>query len=1071
VAICPNCGEENSQRARFCQTCATPLHADLTREVRKTVTVLFSDVVGSTELAERLDTESFTRLLNRYFREMKAIAERHGGTVAKFIGDAIVAVFGIPLLHEDDALRAVKAASEMRSALGPLNEGFQTHWGVSLATRTGVNSGEVLTGTSEAGRDAAGGTTPPGHIAIGDAMNLGARVEQAAEPGEILLGDATYRLVRDAVEAEPLPPRVLKGKSEAARLYQLIHVSAGPDAITRRLHSPMVGRKDNVATLEWAFARTVEGRGCRVVTILGPAGVGKSRLVREFLAGGPEAGRVLRGRCLPYGEGITYWPLAEVVKNAAGITDEDSGDQAVGKIAALLAGAEDARNVAELVGQTIGLSTNPGTAQETFWSIRRLFENLAQDRPLIVVFDDIHWAERTFLDLLEDIAEWVQDVPLLLICTARPEFLDARPDWTEAKQYKATTISLIPLAEGECERLLLNLPGGSELGSRGRDLVVEASGGNPLFLEQMLSMLVDDGLLEKSRLGSPVDVAEISAPPTIQALLAARLDRLSPEERQIIEGAAVQGRVFYRDPLSDNTGEDGSALSARLLALIRKQLIGSARSDLAEQEAFRFVHGLVRDAAYQGIPKERRAALHEAFADWLEDVAGDRVLEYEEILAYHLEQGYRYRAELGTVDEHARALAAMAAQRMGTAAGRALARGDAPGAVNLLTRGTALLPSSHPRQPELLLTLAEALAETGELDREGTVLEEAMDLAVALGDERLQAHVRMARVRQRSSVDPAASLDDIIREVDQAIPIFEEAGDHLGLATAWRLRTWVAHQRYLHAEALEARTHAYEHAHRAGDPSEIGDLSTMAASITYGPTPVREGIRRCQEILEQVKSSRGSEGFVLGFLGILHAMDGRSDQGRELIRRGAAIGQELGLRLVGTATRSYGMGVLALLGGDPAAAEREFRQGFEVLDQMGEQNFRSTIAGRLAGVLCTLGHYDEAERFAQLSRDTSGPDDIASQVVWRGSQAKVLAHRGDGQQAEELAAEAITLASRTDALNLHADALVDLAVVQRTRGRRPEAAASLRQALELYEQKGNVVSAGTARDALSELEA
>jgi len=1070
VATCPSCGEENSQRARFCQACAAPLSAGPVREVRKTVTVLFSDVVGSTELADRLDTESFTRLLDHYFREMKAVAERHGGTVAKFIGDAVVAVFGIPLLHEDDALRAVRAAWEMRDALARLNEGFQTRWGVSLATRTGINSGEVLTAASEAAGDPKG-AGPGGHIAVGDAMNLGARVEQAADPGDILLGEATYRLVRDAVDTQPLPPRVFKGKTDAAKTYRLLGISGAAEAITRRPHSPMVGRRDDVATLEWAFGRAAEDRRCRMVTILGPAGVGKSRLVREFLDGAADGAGVVRGRCLPYGEGITFWPLAEAVKAAAGISDEDTRELAVGKIEALMGGADDAGTVAELVAQAVGLSTNPGTAQETFWSVRRLFEDVARARSLIVVFDDIHWGERTFLELVEDIAEWVEDAPLLLVCTARPELLDARPDWTDEKRYASTMISLVPLGEGECDRLLLNLPGGPELGARGRAVVVDASGGNPLFLEQMLSMLVDDGLLEKARVGGSVDVADIPAPPTIQALLAARLDRLSGEDRQVIERASVQGRVFYRDALSEGTDGDGSALNARLLALVGKQLIGPARSDLAEQEAFRFVHALVRDAAYQGIPKDRRAALHEAFARWLEVMASDRVLEYEEILAYHLEQAYRYRVELGTVDEGARALASQAAERMGTSAGRALARGDAPGAVNLLTRATALLPSSDPRQPSLMLTLADALAEIGELDREGSVLEEALALATSLGDVRLQAHVRMGMARHRAWVDPAASLDDIIREVDQAMPILEEAGDHLGMAAAWRLRHWVAHQRYRHDEAIQARTHAYEHAHRAGDPSEIGDLSVLAGSIMYGPTPVQEAIRRCETILEQVKGSRGSQAFVLGFLGILHAMDGRSDQGRELIRRAAAIGQQLGLRLIGAATRSYWMGILELLGGDVVAAEREFRQGFEVLDQMGEQNFRSTIAARLAGVLCALERFDEAERFAQVSRETSGADDVASQVVWRGALAKVLTHRGEGERAEELASEATALAGRTDALNLQADALVDLAAVQHARGRPAQAVGSLRRALELYEQKGNVVSARAARMALKELEA
>jgi class 3 adenylate cyclase/tetratricopeptide (TPR) repeat protein len=1070
VTICPNCGEENAERARFCQACATPLHPGETSETRKTITVVFADLVGSTELGSRLDTETFTRMMKRYFQEMRLVLERHGGTVAKFIGDAIVAVFGIPLLHEDDALRAVKAAVDMRSALDVLNDEFQSRWGIALQTRTGINTGEVLTGVWETDADMDGRGNVPGHIAVGDAMNLGARVEQAASPGQILLGEATYRLVRRHVEALALPPIVVKGKAEPTRMYELLQVSAGQESTSPRLDAPMVGRRDNAAMLGWALARATTDRNCRVVTIMGPAGVGKSRLVHEFLTSASESATVIRGRCLPYGEGITFWPLAEVVKQAAGITDDVTRERATGMIADLLAGSEDAMQVAEIVGYAIGLSDNPGTAQETFWSIRRLFESVARGRPLIVLFEDVHWAERTFLDLVEEIAEWIQESPVLVVCTARPEFLDTRPEWMEAKRLRATTMTLEPLAQGESEQLLLNLPGGTELGASGREVVVEASGGNPLFLEQMVSMLLDDGLLERGRAETPLDVADISAPPTIQALLSARLDRLPTEERHVIERAAVLGREFYRDALADGADGEAAALSAHLLALMRKQLVASAPSDLAGQEAFRFVHGLVRDAAYQGIPKERRASLHEAFAGWLENVVGDRVQEYEEILAYHLEQAYRYRTELEAVDDQARTLAGRAAHRLGSSAGRALARGDAPGAINLLERAIALLPSGDPHRPELLLTMAEAFAETGELDREGAVLQEAMSLTEGLGDRRLEAHVRMARARQRSVVDPSASLDEVSAEADRAVPILEEADDHLGLATAWRIRNWVAHQRHRHAEALEARERAYEHAHLAGDPSEIGDLSTMAASIMYGPTPVREGIRRCQEILEQVKSSRGSEGFVLGFLGILHAMDGHADRGRELIARASAIGQELGLRLTGTATRSYWMGVLELLSGDLAAAEREFRQGYEILDEMGEGNFRSTIAARLARVLCALGRFDEAEGFAQISRDIASADDIASQVVWRGAQARVMARRGQTQEAESLATEAVALASETDALNLHGDALVDLADAQRTAGHVATAAASLRLALELYERKGNTMSARATRAALEALE-
>jgi predicted ATPase/class 3 adenylate cyclase len=1071
VRTCPNCGEENSERARFCQACATPLQRSAGGEARKTVTVVFSDVVGSTELGERLDTETFTRLMNRYFERMKMIAERHGGTVAKFIGDAIVAVFGIPVLHEDDALRAVKAAWDMRTALDALNEDFEARWDVALETRTGINTGEVLAGASEAGANIASRDHLPGHVAVGDAMNLGARVEQAAEPGQILLGEATYRLVRGQVDALPLPPLAVKGKAEPTRVYRLVQVAAGAEAIIRHLDSPMVGRRDDAAQLRWAFDRARADRNCRVVTVMGPAGVGKSRLVREFLAGASESATVLRGRCLPYGEGITFWPVAELVKQAAGITEEVGGEEAIERIGLLLAGAEDANHVAEVVGQAVGLTTTPGTAEETFWAVRRLLESLARDRPLIVIFEDVHWAERTFLDLVEDLAEWMDDSPVLIVCTARPEFLDGRPEWMGTKRVRASTVGIEPLAEGECEQLLLNLPGGAELGTGGREVIVEASGGNPLFLEQMLSMLLDDGLLEQGRRGPTADLGEISAPPTIQALLAARLDRLPAEERRVIEGAAVLGRVFYRDALADAANGGAPELAAHLLALVRRQLIGSARSDLVGQEAFRFVHGLVRDAAYQGIPKGRRADLHERFAGWLEGVTGDRVQEYEPILAYHLEQAYRYRVELGTVDDEARMLASRAAQRLGTSAGRALARGDAPGAINLLTRATALLPTYDVRRPQFLLTMADALSETGELEREGAVLQEAMDLAAALEDRPLEARARMARARWRSVVDPAATLDDVSREVDRAIPILEEVGDELGLATAWRVRNWVAHQRHRHADALEARERAYEHAHRAGHPSEIGDLSVMAASITYGPTPVKEGIRRCETILEQVQNSRGSQGFVLGFLGILHAMDGNANRGRELIGRAAAIGQELGLRLTGAATRSYWMGILELLSGHLTAAEAEFRQGYVILEELGEQNFRSTIAGRLAGVLSTLGRYDEAERFATVSRETSGPDDIASHVVWRGAQAKVHAGRGEHEVAEAMASQAVRWAGRSDALNLRADALVDLASVRRAAGRRNDEAAALRQALELYERKGNQVSAEMTRSTLRELEA
>jgi class 3 adenylate cyclase len=582
VATCSACGEENSERARFCQACGTGLQAAHTDESRRTVTVIFSDVVGSTALAEQLDTETFSMVMGLYFEQMSGVAERHGGTVAKFIGDAIVVVFGVPALHEDDALRAVKTAWEMREALDRLNNELTRRWDVTLASKTGINSGEVLTTTTQWGRDGVGRAVADrgGHVAIGDAMNIGARLEQAAAAGEIILGESTYRLVRGAVEAERLPPMPLKGKAEPRPAYRLLGVATDTEPLARHLDSPMVGRRDDLATLEWAFGRATRTQGSRVVTILGPAGVGKTRLAQEFVERIGDSAIVLQGRCLSYGEGITFWPIAEMVKSAAGITDADTQEQATAKIAALLSGDRDAIEAAKGVSQAIGLTTDEGAPGDTFWSLRRFMGGLAHARPLILVFEDIHWAERTLLNLIESIAEWTLDLPILIVCTARPELLDDRPDWNDPKRYETTKIALAPLAEGEAERLVRNLVGDGDLDVSTTDAIVEASGGNPLFMEQMVSMLVDEGHLEYGDLSSGTGAKEIVIPPTIQALIAARLDRLDPVERRVLGTASVVGRVFYRDAVSVLSNGDGAALGSSLMTLIRRQLIEPSASDI-----------------------------------------------------------------------------------------------------------------------------------------------------------------------------------------------------------------------------------------------------------------------------------------------------------------------------------------------------------------------------------------------------------------------------------------------------------------------------------------------------------
>ena len=420
MPACPRCGIVNPEGFRFCGACGMPLPTDATAsEARKTVTILFMDVVGSTNLGERLDPESMRRVMSSFFDRMKASIERHGGTVEKFIGDAVMAVFGVPQLHEDDALRAVRAAADMRKGLAALNEELARDWGVILEARIGVNTGEVVAGDPSAGQ----------RLVIGDAVNVAARLEQSAGSGEILVGEDTLRLVRDAVRVEPVAPLSLKGKSKPPPAYRLLDVVQGAPAHARRLDSPIVGREKERLLLEVAFGETIQDSTCRLVTVLGPAGVGKSRLVAEFVSTAEERASVLTGRCLHYGDGITFWPILEIVREAARVDAADSPGKALPKIAALLPEGQDSALIADHVAQAVGLSEGAADIQETFWAIRKLLESLAGRRPLVVVIDDIHWAEPTFLYLVQYLTGWSSEVPILLLCVARPELLDVRSAW------------------------------------------------------------------------------------------------------------------------------------------------------------------------------------------------------------------------------------------------------------------------------------------------------------------------------------------------------------------------------------------------------------------------------------------------------------------------------------------------------------------------------------------------------------------------------------------------------------------------------------------------------------------
>jgi class 3 adenylate cyclase/tetratricopeptide (TPR) repeat protein len=1050
MVTCSRCGQENPEGFAFCGACGASLEqGEPARDVRKTVTVVFSDVTGSTRLGEQLDPESLRRVMGRYFDEMQAVVESHGGMVEKFIGDAVMAVFGIPVLHEDDALRAIRAAAEMRERLAALNAELEKDWGVTIAVRTGVNTGEVVAG------DASGGQ----RFATGDAVNVAKRFEEAAPPGEILLGETTWKLVRDAVDVEPIEGLELKGKGELVSAYRLRSIEPGAAGRARRLDSPMVGRERERALLEQAYERTAGERACHLFTVLGAAGVGKSRLIAEFLEGVSESATVVRGRCLSYGEGITFWPVLEVVRELV-------GDDVISIVVDRLAGDKNAELIATRVAGAVGLAEGPSASEETSWAVRKLLEAHARERPLVILFDDVQWGEPTFLDLVEHIADLSRDAPILLVCLARPELLDVRPGWAGGK-FNATSVLLEPLSDDDSAELIDNLLGRAELDPQVRTRVAEAAEGNPLFVEEMLGMLIDDRLLERQN-GNWVakgDLKSVAVPPTIHALLSARLDRLEPAERAVVERASVEGKVFHRGAVAElSSAEVRGGLGSHLQTLVRKELLRPDRADFAGEDAFRFRHLLIRDAAYDSMPKELRAQLHEVFAAWLERMAGDRVLEYEAILGFHLEQAYRYREELAPVDEGAQALGARAGVRLASAGQRAFARNDAPAAINLLDRALSLLPAESPARPKLLCDLGLALTDRGEFPRAEAVLTEAARAAEAVNEPALAAIATLRSTWVRLLAG-GARMEESKADVEESVHRLEELGDEDALAEAYSFLGTMLMWTGMCADAVEVLEHSASLARRTGaDKVASRSLSWLLVSALWGPMAVADGLVLCDRIIAE-GSDRYVEGFASFVQGVLRTMAGDWEEGRALIATGRTMLEELGQR-VNIASMRMASARSEFFAGRLRESENDLRLGYDVLDQMGEKGYLSTIASLLAVVVRAQGRDHEAEVYAQEARELGADDDRSTQLYWRCAQAEVLASRGDIDEALQLVQEAQEVIEGTDLTIDRAAALLSRAFVEKAAGTHDRARIALDQALGLFEEKGDVTAAAHTRGLL-----
>jgi predicted ATPase/class 3 adenylate cyclase len=988
---------------------------------RRTVTVLFADLADSTSLGERLDPEAVRAALGRWFNVAREVIEGHGGTVEKFVGDAVMAVFGVPRLHEDDAVRAVRAAAELRGALELLNDELQTELGFRLAIRIGVNTGEVVTGDGA------------GTLVTGDAVNVAKRLEELASAHDVFVGEATEQLARSAGCFEPLGALPAKGKADPVRAWRLLSIKRVAAPFDRGLDIPLVGRRRELEQLHRAYGRAVHERTCHLFTLLGPAGIGKSRLASELFDDVDDEAAILVGRCLPYGEGITFWPLTEALQ-------EIGSDDA---IADLLTDTDDSELVLERLCGITGRAQVG--SQETFWAVRKVLEALAQRQPLVVCFEDIHWAEPTFLDLIEYLAGWVRDAPILLLCLARPEFLDERPSWLSGLE-NAASVTLPRLSPSDSEALLdaLGAPGAA------RARIAEAAEGNPLYAEQMAAMVAEGGYTD----------GLFTIPPTIHALLAARLDRLDARERGTIERAAVCGREFWRDAIVELTPEDErNDVGATLMALVRKELVRPHRSSARPDDAFRFAHVLIRDAAYAGIPKETRADLHERFASWLTSTAGDRSLELAEIIGYHFEQAYRSREELAPVDDEARQLANRAGELLASAGHRAFERSDIPAAVNLLARAIALLAEDHPWRLQALPELGSALMRTGDFTRADAVLTEALQRAAATGDKRLELRTLIEHEFFRTFTNPESSTEEIVHVAESAIPLLEELGDELGLAKAWWLRSEadvIAGNWGARTEALER---ALEHAHRARDEREEASIiALLAQSLEYGPTPVTVAIRRCEELLATAPNNAAVEAAIASTLAGLYARQGRIDEARSTQSHAAALYDELGLGYM-RAVRSLATASIEQLAGNDEVATAALRGGHDALEQMGERGARSTVAAFLAQALAEAGRYAEAEEFAAISEQTGALADVVTQAVWRSARARALLQRGEPDDAERLARTAVDLAEKTDFLELQAMTSLSLANVLKETGRSGEAAVLVDDARRAFERKGNVVAA------------
>jgi class 3 adenylate cyclase/tetratricopeptide (TPR) repeat protein len=971
---------------------------------RKLATVLFVDLVGSTELVTGADPEIVRRRVTRFFDDVTHCVTTHGGIVEKFAGDAVLAGFGVAQAHEDDAERAIRAGLGILEAIDRLG----------LQARVGIEAGEVVVDSTES------------TFATGEAVNLAARLQQAAGPGQILIGPGAYSLASGPIETEAVDPIDVKGRSQPLLAWRVVCAADRSEPLHVPAVAPLVGRDEELELLSNTFGRTVRDRRAHVVTIYGEPGVGKSRLAREFV-GGLEGATVLAGRCLPYGEGITYWPLAEMVKSAAGISDDDPVKEAMEKLRKT---CED-EAIADLLGLAAGVLEAveaDRSGQEIAWAAREWADHLADVQPLVLVFEDIHWAEDPLFELVEHLATWVRESPLLIICLARPELVDVRPGWGGGRM-RAAAIELDPLREAESEELIDALAADTRLSAEARRALREKTEGNPLFVEETMRMLAEHG---------DDDLSPSRVPDTLQALIAARIDQLPAEHKALLHRAAVIGRIFWHGAIAHSCPESDVDLLLDDL-ILRNFLLPEPRSTIIGERAFRFKHMLIREVAYTGLTKAERAQLHARFAEWLGERAGDELLE---IRAYHLDHATQLLAELDGVPPAN--LARETAAALEEAGRRALAREANRSGRKLLLRSVELEPTLLRRYhaARAAWRLSDLPAVSIEMERVLIGAREAGDSGIE--GKALTALAEVALLRE-ADVPKATEL------IDAALDVLPDEGRFTALGVRSRIAWFVGdfemqesasdealeiarrlERKDLEAEALNSLASVYKHQWRLDEAEVMLD--------------------RGLELAEE-SGSIGARAQALESLGALYLDRREPARAMPLLEEARSLFSEIGESWMLGRTMNT-LAWAAEQQGDLRQSERLLREAISVLKRLEDRGTLCESQRALAEVLVRKGSIDEAERLALEAVETVGEHDLSSRATTTMTLALVRAAQNRDDEAGVLLDEALAMIEPTDFRGLEAWIISRLEEFLRTRGRDEEADVYARRLAELSPASG-----------------